>query len=165
MSSSIHPTKSSRFYLSDTELALIFENARILASDHAFEFAGTVIPHDAWRLFRAKHAQIVDIRTAEERKFVGFIPGTLHIAWATGMSFQRNPNFIQELTAQLSKDTPILLLCRSGKRSAAAASVAYNAGFHSVYNIHKGFEGDLDQYEQRGSFNGWRYHQLPWKQE
>jgi rhodanese-related sulfurtransferase len=43
--------------------------------------------------------------------------------------------------------------------------VAFNAGFENIYNIEQGFEGDLDENDHRGSFNGWRFHNLPWRQE
>ena len=73
--------------------------------------------------------------------------------------------FAKELETKVGKDKVILLLCRSGKRSAAAANVAFNAGFENIYNIEQGFEGDLDEDNHRGAFNGWRFHQLPWRQE
>ena len=155
---SIHP-------LSATEIESILKHAEEAAEDHYLEFKGTVSPQDAWRLFQTGQAVIVDVRTAEERKFVGHIPNTLHIPWAIGVSLTRNTHFAQDLEQHVGKDKLIFLLCRSGKRSAAAANVAFNAGFKSVYNIDQGFEGDLDEHTQRGKFNGWRYHQLPWIQD
>ena len=147
------------------QLNEILSQAKKLAEDHYLEFTGTVAPHNAWLLFQTGQAVIVDVRTLEERKFVGLIENTIHIPWATGISLNRNPRFAKELENKVGKDKVILLLCRSGKRSAAAANVAFNAGFESVYNIDQGFEGDLDEHNQRGIFNGWRFHQLPWIQE
>ncbi len=46
------------------------------------------------------------------------------MAWATGTSLTRNPRFVRELEAKLGKDEVVLLLCRSGKRSALAAEAA-----------------------------------------
>lgn len=143
----------------------ILVQAKKLAEDHYLEFTGTVTPHNAWLLFQTQQAVIVDVRTLEERKFVGFIENTIHIPWATGTSLNRNPRFAKELENKVGKDKVVLLLCRSGKRSAAAANVAFNAGFESVYNIDQGFEGDLDENNHRGTFNGWRFHHLPWIQE
>lgn len=143
----------------------ILVQAKKLAEDHYLEFTGTVTPHNAWLLFQTQQAVIVDVRTLEERKFIGFIENTIHIPWATGTSLNRNPRFAKELENKVGKDKVVLLLCRSGKRSAAAANVAFNAGFESVYNIDQGFEGDLDEYNHRGTFNGWRFHHLPWIQE
>ena len=61
------------------------------------------------------------------------------------------------LEAKAGKDAVVLLLCRSGKRSALAAEVATKAGFRQVFNVLEGFEGDLDARQQRGHGNGWRF--------
>lgn len=151
--------------ISTLQVNEILVQAKKLAEDHYLEFAGSVTAEDAWLLFQNKQAVIVDVRTLEERKFVGFIQDSIHIPWATGISLDRNPHFAKELENKVGKDRIILLLCRSGKRSAAAANVAFNAGFEHVYNIDQGFEGDLDEQQHRGAFNGWRFHDLPWIQE
>ena len=151
--------------LDDNKIQQIFTDAKQRVEDHYLEFTGTVLPHEAWALFQADHAVIVDVRTNEERKFVGYVEDTIHIPWATGTALNRNPRFAKELESKVGKDKTILLLCRSGKRSAAAANVAFNAGFENIYNIEQGFEGDLDEDNHRGSFNGWRFHHLPWRQE
>jgi len=84
----------------------------------------------------------------------------------TGTALIRNPRFVRELEARVGgKQATVLLLCRSGKRSAAAATEAHKAGFTNVFNVAEGFEGDLDEHGQRGHFNGWRFHQLPWVQD
>ena len=151
--------------LDDNKIQQIFADAKQRVEDHYLEFTGTVLPHEAWALFQAGHTVIVDVRTNEERKFVGYVEDTIHIPWATGTALNRNPRFAKELESKVGKDKTILLLCRSGKRSAAAANVAFNAGFENIYNIEQGFEGDLDEDNHRGSFNGWRFHHLPWRQE
>ncbi|NHB58508.1 rhodanese-like domain-containing protein [Acinetobacter sp. 194] len=163
MNSFTHPQTHSE--LNDQQVEDILEKAKQLGSDHELAFTGTVSTHDAWSLFQAGKVVIVDVRTNEERKFVGYVPDSIHVAWATGTSFNRNPRFVKELENKVGKDKIILLLCRSGKRSAAAANLAYNAGFENIYNIDQGFEGDLDKNNHRGSFNGWRYHKLPWIQD
>lgn len=143
----------------------ILENARQRAQAEALPYAGSLSPQDAWRLFSRGEAVLVDVRSAEERKFVGHVPESKHVAWATGISLSRNPRFVRELEAKGGKDEVILLLCRSGKRSALAAEAATKAGFKHVFNVNEGFEGDLDEQERRGSFNGWRHAGLPWVQD
>jgi rhodanese-related sulfurtransferase len=128
-------------------------------------FAGGVTPEEAWALFSNGSAQLVDVRTAEERKFVGHVPDSLHVAWMTGTAMLRNPRFTRELESKVAKDKVVLLLCRSGKRSAAAAEAATKAGFTQVFNVLEGFEGDIDVHRQRGHSNGWRLHNLPWVQD
>jgi rhodanese-related sulfurtransferase len=141
------------------------ERARQRAAAEQLPYAGSVTPYEAWKLFQTGEAVIVDVRTAEERKFVGHVPETSHVAWATGLSLSRNPRFVKELEAKAGKDDVVLLLCRSGKRSAAAAEAAAKGGFRNVFNILEGFEGDLDEQQRRGGFNGWRNAGLPWIQD
>jgi rhodanese-related sulfurtransferase len=143
----------------------VLEAARQAAADARLPFAGSLSPRDAWSLVQAGEAVLVDVRSAEERTFVGRVPDSLHVAWATGTSLSRNPRFVRELEAKTGKDATVLLLCRSGKRSAAAAEAATKAGFARAFNVSEGFEGDLDAQQRRGTTNGWRYLGLPWTQD
>lgn len=135
------------------------------AKAEGLPYAGGVSPQLAWELFSRDEAQLVDVRTGEERKFVGHVPGSLHVAWATGTALTRNPRFARELESKVKKDSVVLLLCRSGKRSALAAEVAAKAGFFQVFNVLEGFEGELDANQHRGGGDGWRFHGLPWVQD
>ncbi len=141
------------------------ENAKQEAIKEGLAFSGRVTPDEAWKLFLNGQAHLVDVRAAEERKFVGHVPNTFHVAWQTGPALIKNPRFLNELESKLSKDVVILLLCRSGKRSAAAAEAATRAGFKHVFNVSEGFEGDLDTNQQRGGSGGWRQRGLPWVQD
>ncbi|CAN0627361.1 creatinine amidohydrolase [Burkholderia multivorans] len=141
------------------------DDARDAAAAAGLAYAGGVTPRAAWALFSAGDALLVDVRTAEERKFVGHVPDSVHVPWATGTSLTRNPRFVRELEAKTGKDAVILLLCRSGNRSAQAADAAAKAGFTQVFNVLEGFEGDLDARQRRGGQNGWRFHGLPWLQD
>lgn len=143
----------------------LLEAARARATEAGLPYAGGLAPQDAWALVEAGNAVLVDVRSAEERKFVGFVPNSLHVAWATGTSLTRNPRFVRELEAKTGKDAVILLLCRSGNRSALAAEAAAKSGFTQVFNVLEGFEGDLDGTQHRGSGNGWRFRSLPWIQD
>jgi rhodanese-related sulfurtransferase len=128
-------------------------------------YAGGIPPAQAWALAQAGDAVLVDVRSAEERKFVGQVPGSLHVPWATGTALIRNPRFARELEARVGRSAPVLLLCRSGKRSALAAEAATRAGFTQAFNVLEGFEGELDESQRRGSINGWRLQGLPWTQD
>lgn len=147
------------------QLEQILFQAQHLALDQQLNYRGSVSPHDAWQLVHAQYAILVDVRTHEERKFVGYVEQSLHVPWATGTSFNRNPRFVKELEKMVSKEQVILLLCRSGNRSALAAAAATQAGFKQVYNILEGFEGELNVDAQRNQGSGWKSYKLPWKQE
>jgi rhodanese-related sulfurtransferase len=90
----------------------------------------------------------------------------VHVPWASGTALTRNPRFARELEARVGgKDKLVLLLCRSGKRSALAAEAAAKAGLAFAFSVLEGFEGDLDHRQQRGHLNGWRQRGLPWVQD
>jgi rhodanese-related sulfurtransferase len=135
------------------------------AQSEGLPYAGGVSPRLAWSLFSTGQAKLVDVRSSEERKFVGHVPDSIHVPWATGTSLTRNPRFVRELEAKTGKDVRILLLCRSGKRSALAAEAAAHAGFTQVFNVLEGFEGEIDSQHHRGEQDGWRFHGLPWVQD
>jgi rhodanese-related sulfurtransferase len=128
-------------------------------------YAGSVLPELAWQLFQAGQAVLVDVRTPEELSYVGRVPGATHLAWATGTAQVRNPRFVRELESKVPKDAVVLFLCRSGKRSAAAAEAATKAGYVNAFNVLEGFEGDLDEHQRRGEIGGWRHRGLPWVQD
>ena len=135
------------------------------AHTRGLPYAGGIPPELAWSLVSAGEARLVDVRSAEERKFVGHVPESLHVPWATGTSLTRNPRFVRELEAKVGKEARVLLLCRSGKRSALAAEAAAKAGFTQVFNVLEGFEGEIDAQQHRGGQDGWRFHGLPWVQD
>lgn len=156
-------------YLAELVLPRALEEARSHAAEQGLSYAGGVTPSQAWALLQAGDAQLVDVRSAEELAFVGRVPGSLHVAWATGTALTRNPRFVRELEARLApfggKEAVAVLLCRSGKRSVLAAEAAAKAGFAHVFNVLEGFEGERDAHGQRGHGDGWRFHGLPWEQD
>ena len=141
------------------------ESIRSVALATGLSYAGNVPPQLAWELVLSGQAVLVDVRTTEERKFVGHVPGSLHVAWASGTAMTRNPRFVRELEAKTGKEATVFLLCRSGKRSDLAAEVAAKAGFTRVFNVLEGFEGEIDEQRHRGGQGGWRSHGLPWVQD
>jgi rhodanese-related sulfurtransferase len=118
----------------------------------------------AWRLFSEGRAKLIDVRTTEERTFVGYVEGSIHVPLAEGTKFVSNPRFIGALGGKVTKDDVLLFLCRSGPRAEKAVAMARKAGFDSSFIVLEGFEGDLDERKQR-SVGGWKNHGLPWIQE
>jgi rhodanese-related sulfurtransferase len=140
------------------------ERARDVARSVGLAYAGQINPVDAWRLVTSGRAVLVDVRSAEELHFVGRVPRSTHVPWATGIQLRLNPDFVEQLRAKVDPNRTLLLLCRSAKRSASAAAAATAAGFTSVFNIEEGFEGEIDDDSRRGHINGWRLRGLPWVQ-
>lgn len=150
--------------LAEPEIADMLTRARSRDREAGLAYAGAVTPPQAWALLKAGAAHLVDVRNRYEWEFVGRVPDTTMIEWKHYPSGELNPRFIDEIRARFSADDTLLLLCRSGVRSDAAAKALTAAGFRNAFNILEGFEGDLDADGQRGHLGGWRKHGLPWTQ-
>jgi rhodanese-related sulfurtransferase len=134
-------------------------------------YAGDINVTDAYRrLADNPQTVLVDVRSAAEWTFVGTPDlqktgkAPILISWTTYPDGQANPHFLDELRqAGVSTDHDVLFLCRSGARSAAAASAATEQGY-TAYNISDGFEGPTDPAGHRGTTAGWKAAGLPWVQ-
>jgi len=142
----------------------IFDLAQARRIELELPYAGAVTPVEAWRLATLGAARIVDVRTPPEFRFVGSVPGTPLVEWH-GSDPEPTAVFIERLRKVVGENDAVLLLCRSGVRSHAAAHVATNAGFRRVYNVLEGFEGRRNHVGHRGELDGWRRHGLPWIQD
>ncbi len=111
-------------------------------------------------------ALFVDVRMEIEHLYVGHPPGVVHIPWYEYPDMQVDPARFATLVEREAggKTRPVVLLCRSGRRTIPAAQALEAAGFGEVVNVVHGFEGELDEHFQRGRLNGWRFDGLPWQQ-
>ena len=107
---------------------------------------------------------ILDVRTEEEWNMVGKPDGealnvkTLFISLLIGSDRQRNENFTKDFNKKkISKKNNILIICRSGVRSMAAAELLQQQGYKNLINISDGFEGNPATGE------GWKKSNLPCK--
>ena len=123
---------------------------------------------------------ILDVRTPEEYIFVGHAPMARNIPvrlvnqHMTGerkrLVLELNTNFASEVKKYYQQDDKILVMCRSGGRSALAVNLLKKAGFKYAYNIIDGFEGDAIQdaesyYYGKRVKNGWKNSGAPWTYE
>lgn len=133
----------------------------------------TVTPRQAWQLLQDEpRALLVDVRSQMEFLFIGHPSGAIHIPWIDEPDWTINPHFAAEvrklvlggLDHRTGQSVPVLLICRSGKRSLEAGELLIKEGFREVYNIADGFEGELDDSHHRSTLGGWRFEGLPWEQ-
>lgn len=127
-------------------------------------YAGDLTAETAWGML-GQECVLLDVRTPGEWQHIG-VPdlSALHtkpvfIAWNTDTGAP-NPQFLEQLTSAVPLEKKLLVLCRSGVRSIAAAQAAAEAGY-TAYNIVEGFEGVPDSYGDR-VVNGWKNRKLPW---
>ena len=134
----------------------------------------TLTPAQAWKFLEEfPRAVLIDVRSSMEYLFVGHPRGSVHVAWIDEPDWVVNPHFLTEVRKVMlggigveehRSDAPVLLICRSGKRSLEAGKLLIDNGFKDVYNIAEGFEGELDELHHRSTTGGWRFHGLPWEQ-
>lgn len=141
-----------------------------LGSDQSY--AGDVTPAEAWEILEGETDSIlIDVRTDAEWTYVG-VPNLSRlgkkpalIPWQTFPTGAPNPRFVDDVSKLgIKKDATILLLCRTGGRSKAAAQALTAAGFNASYNVLEGFEGGHDSEQHRGTRSGWKVAGLPWGQ-
>jgi rhodanese-related sulfurtransferase len=128
-------------------------------------------------------AIFVDVRTRSEVTFLGMpqiadanIPFKIPKDWSgwnekkATFELEVNGDFMNSLDKLViakggTKDTPIILMCRSGSRSASATNLLTENGYKNVYTVTDGYEGDKaksgDMKGQR-VVNGWKNSGLPW---
>jgi rhodanese-related sulfurtransferase len=131
-----------------------------------------------------KGVALFDIRTRAEAMYVGWpgdadalVPYVEHAEIMSDWDDKRasyklepNSDFVPELERRLKdmglgKDATIILMCRSGDRSAKAQDRLQTAGYSRVYGIAEGFEGDTAKEGPKTGqrvVNGWKNANLPW---
>ncbi len=123
------------------------------------------------------HTKVIDVRIPEEYALIGHP----EMAWNIPLAFvtyqrkdgkfeygvKMNPDFIAEVKTVAGPDDTLLLMCRSGGRSAMAVNQLAAAGYKNAYNIVDGMEGD--KVDDSGSVffgkrmrNGWKNSGVPW---
>jgi rhodanese-related sulfurtransferase len=133
----------------------------------ALTYAGALTPAESLELLKlAPEARLIDVRTRAELDWVGrpqIGDGQyVHIEWTRYPGAVPNAEFLDQLSAAATPDTPLLFLCRSAARSKLAATVAAKAGFGKAFDLLEGFEGDKDPSGHRKTLNGWCFRGLPW---
>jgi len=129
------------------------------------------------------NALFLDVRTPAELMFVGMptivdanVPYMVEPDFPTWddakstLKLENNSDFVSEVRWRLSEkrlgpDSTIVLICRSGDRSAAAANLLAEAGLKNVYSVVDGVEGDLAKDGPKAGqrvVNGWKNADLQW---
>lgn len=143
-------------------------------------------PQQAFEMKKAdpKRVALFDIRTRAEAMYVGMpidadalVPYVEHqeimAEWDDKRAMYKvepNVDFVPELERRLGdlgldKSSTIILICRSGDRSAKAADRLLMSGFKKVYSVAEGFEGDMAKEGPKAGqrqVNGWKNANLPW---
>ena len=91
---------------------------------------------EAVDLIKNKNAVIIDVRTPEEF-------AESHLPEANNFPVDTLSQNIETIK-KLQRDKPLLVYCRSGKRSARATEILQNLGVNSVHNLKGGIKAWSD---------------------
>lgn len=141
----------------------------------------------AYEVAQKERVLFLDVRTRSEVNFLGMptvadanIPYMEMNDWHYWDDKKRtfkldlNSGFVAEVEKRLAdkgmagRDAKIIVLCRSGDRSAKAADLLAKSGFTNVYSVIDGYEGDIAKdgpKKGQRAVNGWRNNDLPWSYE
>lgn len=138
---------------------------------------------EAGKMLSDEEVLFVDIRSRAEIAFLGLpkridvhIPYMVMPVWPSfneekgAYDLETNPDFAADFQSYasergISHDTRIILMCRSGARSARAADLLADLGYNQVYSLIDGYEGDKAKDgpdKGRRLVNGWRNAGLEW---
>ena len=119
-------------------------------------FAGDVTAQAAWdELGQNPDAILIDVRSDGE--WALGVPDLSSLSKSTVLielesQAGTNPNFVTQVTGAVTeKDNVVIFICRSGARSAAAATAMAAQGFPQCYNLLGGADA-----------GGWNAAGLPW---
>jgi rhodanese-related sulfurtransferase len=132
--------------------------------------------YERWRS-APDRVKILDVRTPEEYLFVGHPT----MAWkipVAAQSYQWDPvkgqypmtllaDFVERVHRIAKPDDILMVMCRSGGRSAIAVNLLAQAGYRNVHNITDGMEGDVVKdpdsvFLGQHLVNGWKNSGCPW---
>jgi rhodanese-related sulfurtransferase len=121
--------------------------------------------------------KILDVRMPEEYFFVGHPEMAVNIPlafqthrWSEEKGYfdvAPNPEFVTQVKEWAEPSDVLLVMCRSGGRSAMAVNLLAQAGFENTFNIVDGMEGDTVKdpdslFVGKRMKNGWKNSGLPW---
>jgi rhodanese-related sulfurtransferase len=132
--------------------------------------------YEKWKAEPDK-VKLIDVRTPEEYLFVGHptmawkIPVAIQVyEWDSKekkFPMKPLPDFASRCSEVAKKDDTLMLMCRSGGRSAIAVNMLAQAGFKHVYNVVDGMEGDVNADSESVAQaqplkDGWKNSGCPW---
>ena len=81
---------------------------------------------------------IYDVRRADEWRQTGVVEGSKLLTFI-GAEAALEPNFFPRFTAAASRDTPVIVICRTGSRTSRLAEyLVEQLGYTHVYNVRNG---------------------------
>jgi rhodanese-related sulfurtransferase len=80
---------------------------------------------------------LYDVRRTEEWRQTGVVAGSRKLTFVDA-SGRPNPEFLPRFTAEVDKNAPVVLICRTGSRTNALARELAAQGYKKIYNVRDG---------------------------
>ena len=101
----------------------------------------TNVDNDRLKALLAQGVPIYDIRRPEEWRSTGVVEGSRKLTFVDAGG-RPNPEFLPRFTAEVGKDDPVVLICRTGSRTdKLARDLMEKQGYTQVYNVRHGITG------------------------
>jgi rhodanese-related sulfurtransferase len=99
------------------------------------------VDNDQLKALLAQNVPIYDIRRPEEWRSTGVVEGSRKLTFVDAGG-RPNPEFLPRFTAEVDKDDPVVLICRTGSRTdKLARELMEKQGYTQVYNVRHGITG------------------------
>ena len=85
----------------------------------------------------AQGVPLYDVRRAEEWRQTGVVEGSRKLTFVDAGG-RMNPEFLPRFGAEVDKNAPVVLICRTGNRTDALARELAKMGYTQIYNVRDG---------------------------
>ena len=101
----------------------------------------TNVDNGGLKTLLAQGVPVYDVRRAEEWRATGVVEGSHKLTFVDARG-RPNPEFLPRFTAEVGKDDPVMLICRTGNRTdKLARELMEKHGYTRVYNVRDGIAG------------------------
>lgn len=101
----------------------------------------TNVDNDEVKTLIAQGVPIYDVRRPDEWRATGVVAGSQTLTYVD-KSGRPNPGFMPRFAAEVGKDKPVILICRTGNRTdKLARELMAQHGYTQIYNVRDGITG------------------------
>jgi len=80
---------------------------------------------------------LYDVRRPDEWQQTGVVEGSRKLTYVDA-SGRENPEFLRNFVAEVDKNEPVILICRTGNRTKALGYELAKQGYTRIYNVRDG---------------------------
>jgi rhodanese-related sulfurtransferase len=117
--------------------AIMFALLPVLALSGCSEPPYTEVDNAQLKSLVAQGVPLYDIRRPEEWRQTRVVEGSRTLTYVDA-SGRPNPEFLPRFMAEVGKDDPVVLICRTGNRSDVLARQLADLGYTKIYNVRDG---------------------------